>query len=116
MDKIVRGVCESMGADYQLDYAPGYPPTVNDEFMADVVRRCAREVVGEEGVVEPKPTMGGEDMAFFLEKSKGCYFCLGVGKEGGAPIHNPKFDFNDELLALGVETYCRVAMDLLGES
>ena len=58
--------------------------------------------------------MGGEDMAFFLEKSKGCYFCLGVCKEGGAPIHNPKFDFNDELLVLSVETYCRVALELLG--
>ena len=114
IDKIVRGVCESMGAEYQLDYARGYPPTINDEVMADLVRRCAREVVGRENVLEPKPTMGGEDMAFFLEKSKGCYFCLGVGKEGGAPIHNPKFDFNDELLILGVETYCRVALELLG--
>jgi amidohydrolase len=114
IDKIVRGVCESMGAEYKLNYARGYPPTVNDEFMSDVVRRHAREVVGQENVLEPEPTMGGEDMAFFLEKSKGCYFCLGVGKEGGAPIHNPKFDFNDELLVLGVETYCRVALELLG--
>jgi amidohydrolase len=114
LDKIVGGVCASMGADYELVYTPGYPPLVNDADMADVVRRCARDVVGKEKVVEPEPTMGGEDMAFFLEKSKGCFFCLGVGREGGAPIHNPKFDFDDELLLLGVETYCRVALDLLG--
>jgi amidohydrolase len=116
IDKIVRGVCESMGAEYDLEYCRGYPPTVNDEFMTGVVRRCAQAVVGEDRVVKPEPTMGGEDMAFFLEKSKGSYFCVGVGKEGGAPIHNARFDFNDDVLVLGVETYCRIAMELLGQN
>jgi amidohydrolase len=53
-------------------------------------------------------------MAFYLEKSKGCFFFLGVGREGCAPIHNPRFDFNEDVLLLGVETYCRIALDLLG--
>lgn len=114
IEKIVRGVCESMGADYELKYTQGYPPTLNDESMAEIVRRCAAEVVGKERVIEPEPTMGGEDMAFYLEKSKGCFFFLGVGREGCAPIHNPKFDFNEDVLLTGIETYCRVAFELLG--
>ncbi|MBU0736281.1 MAG: M20/M25/M40 family metallo-hydrolase, partial [Proteobacteria bacterium] len=77
------------------------------------VRRCAEKVVGEERVIEPAPTMGGEDMAFYLERSKGCFFCVGVGREGDAPIHNPNFDFNEDVLLLGVETYCRTALELL---
>jgi amidohydrolase len=113
VEKIVRGVCESMGAEYELKYAQGYPPLLNDESMAEVVRKCARDVVGEEGVIEPEQTMGGEDMAFYLEKSKGCFFFLGVGREGCAPLHNPKFDFNEDVLLTGVETYCRVAFELL---
>jgi len=113
IEKIVRGVCQSMGADYELKYAQGYPPLFNDESMAEVVRRCAGEVVGEDQVIEPEPTMGGEDMAFYLEKSKGCFFFLGVGREGCAPLHNSKFDLNDEVLSIGVETYCRVALELL---
>lgn len=114
IERIVRGVCESMGAGYELKYTQGYPPTINDEFMTEIVRRCAGEVRGKEWVIEPEPTMGGEDMAFYLEKSKGCFFFLGVGREGCAPIHNPRFDFNEDVLLTGVETYCQVALELLG--
>jgi len=114
VEKIVRGVCGSMGADYELKYTQGYPPLLNDESMAEVVRKCAADVVGEERVIEPEQTMGGEDMAFYLEKSKGCFFFLGVGREGCAPLHNPEFDLNEDVLLTGVETYCRVAFELLG--
>jgi len=114
IEKIVRSVCQSMDADYELKYSQGFPPTVNDESMVEIVRRCAADVVGKDQVVEPEPTMGGEDMAFFLERSKGCYFFLGVGSEGCAPIHNPKFDFNEDILLTGVETYCRIASELIG--
>ena len=114
LDKIIGGVCKSMGATYDLKYTQGYPPLLNDPDIAEVVARCAAAAVGEENVIEPQPTMGGEDMAFYLEKSKGCFFFLGSGRQGCAPIHNPKFDFNEDVLLLGVETYCRVALDLLG--
>jgi amidohydrolase len=114
IEKIVRAVCQSMGADYELKYTQGYPPLLNDESMAEVVSRCAGDVVGKKRVIEPEPTMGGEDMAFYLERSKGCYFFLGVGRQGCAPIHNPKFDLNEEVLLIGAETYCRVAFELLG--
>jgi len=77
IDKIVRGVCESMGATYELKYTQGYPPLLNDESMTQVVQRCAEAVVGKENVFEPEQTMGGEDMAFYLEKSRGCFFFLG---------------------------------------
>ena len=114
LEKIVRGVCGSMGADYELKYTQGYPPLLNDESMAEVVRKCAADVVGEDRVIEPEQTMGGEDMAFYLEKSKGCFFFLGVGREGCAPLHNPEFDLNEDVLLTGVETYCRIAFELLG--
>ncbi len=114
MERIIRGVCESMNASYELKYTQGYPPLLNDDSMAQVVRRCAEEVVGRENVLEPEPTMGGEDMAFYLERSKGCFFFLGVGRKGCTSLHNHKFDFNEDVLLLGIETYCRIALDLLG--
>ena len=113
MERIVRGVCESMGASYELDYVKGYPPLINDVEVADVVRRCAEAAVGKERVFEPEPSMGGEDMAYFLERSKGCYFFLGVGREGCASLHNSRFDFNEDALLSGVETFCRIAWELL---
>ena len=113
LEKVVRGVCESMGSEFELKFSKGYPPTINNDSMAEVVRRCARKVVGEDKVVEPERTMGGEDMSYFLQQSKGCFYALGVGREGFAPVHNPRFNFNEDVLALGVETHCRIALDLL---
>ena len=113
VEKIIRGVCESMGADFELKYAFAYPPTINDQFMADAVSRCAAMVVGKDRVLVPEKIMGGEDFSFYAQESKGCFFFLGVGREGAAPVHNPKFDFKEELMLLGVETYCRVAQELL---
>jgi len=114
MERIIRGVCQSMGAEYEFKYTQGYPPLINDAVMAELVRRCAVETVGPERVIEPEPTMGGEDMAFFLERAKGCFFFLGVGREGGAPIHNSRFDQDEDNLLIGVEVYCRAARELLG--
>jgi amidohydrolase len=114
LERVVRGVCESMGAGFELKFARGYPPTVNDAAMAEVVRRAAARVVGEAKVVEPELTLGGEDMSYFLRRAPGCYYCIGVGRDGAAPLHNARFTFNEELMLLGVETHCRVALDLLG--
>jgi amidohydrolase len=69
--------------------------------------------VGEAQVVVPKKTMGGEDFAFYLQKSKGCFFALGVGREVVVPVHNPKFDFNEDVLLLGMENHCQIGLELL---
>jgi amidohydrolase len=115
IETIVKGVCQSMGAGYEMSCEQGYPPTINDADMADRMRRIAGEVVGVDRVVVPEKTLGGEDMAFFLERVPGCFFCLGAGNDSFAGIHNPRFGFNEEILLTGVETYCRAAIDLLGE-
>jgi amidohydrolase len=112
--KILQGVCDSMGARFELKFDFGYPPTINDPFMADLVRRCAEEVVGPDKVLEPEPTMGGEDMSYYLQRAKGCFFFLGVGRPGCAPLHNARFDFNEDVLLIGIETYCRIALGLPG--
>lgn len=115
IETVVRGVCQSMGADYRLDYQPGYPVTVNDAVMCNRVREFASATVGAKNVVEPEVTMGGEDMSFFLEQAPGCFYFLGSGRDGGAPVHNEKFDFNENVLMTGVEIYCRAALALLGK-
>jgi amidohydrolase len=113
MEQIIKGVCEAMGAGYEFSFSPGYPPTVNDEALLDIVSRSAAKVVGEENVFEPEPIMAGEDMAFFLEKVPGFFFFLGAGHEDSAPLHNSHFDFDEEVLPMGVETYVRLAYELL---
>ena len=114
MEPVIKGVCESMGASYELKFSPGYPPLINDPGMVDLMKKSMLKVVTEERIMEPEPTMGGEDMAFFLEQSKGCFFFIGTGFDGCAPLHNSKFDFDESVLLSGVETFVRFALDLLG--
>jgi len=113
IETIVSGVCRSMGANYELTYGPGIPPLINDTSMATVVRECAEVVVGPQQVIQPEPTMGGEDMAFYLERSQGCFFFLGTGYEGCASLHSPQFDIDEDVLPSGVEMFCRIALKLL---
>jgi amidohydrolase len=112
MRKIVSHVCASMGADYEMTYTQGYPVTVNDGDMADLVKTCAAAVVGPDNIVTPRRTMGGEDFSFFLREAQGAYFALGAGHEGGASVHNPAFDINENILLTGVETFCRITLEL----
>jgi amidohydrolase len=111
--KVVRGVCDSMGCDFELKFSKGYPVTINDASMAEIVRGCAAKVVGEDRVVVPRKTLGGEDFAYYLQRSQGCYFALGVGRDGAVPVHNPAFDFNEDVMLLGMETHCRIGLELL---
>jgi amidohydrolase len=114
IDTVVKGICDAMGATYDTEFEQGYPPTINDADMADRLRPIAAEIVGADRVVEPDPTLGGEDMAYFLEAVPGCFFCLGAGNDAYAGIHNPRFGFDEKILIDGVEMYCRAALDILG--
>ena len=112
-ERVVRGVCESMGASYKLDYIRQTPPLVNNAEACELVADCAAEVVGQGNVVrdESVRTMGGEDMSYFLERVPGCFFFLGTRNEARGlthPHHSPKFDIDESALAAGVEIMTRV--------
>jgi amidohydrolase len=111
MEQIIAGICQSQGASYSFDYRALYPPVINDAGMADLVRSVALSVVETPaGVVPDCHTMGGEDMAFFLQEVPGCYFFLGSANADKAlayPHHHPRFDFDETALGLGVEMFVR---------
>jgi amidohydrolase len=114
LEELLAGVCGAHGAEYELNFQRGYPPLVNDGEMSEIAAQAAAETVGAENLIEPEPTMGGEDMAFYLERSKGCFVFIGSGKPGCASLHNPCFDFDESILSSGVEYFCRMAHKLLG--
>ncbi len=81
IERVVRGTTESMGATYELKYERLTPPTINDPAMAEFIREVSAEIVGNENVIMDARTMGGEDMAFFLNAVPGCFFFVGAGNE-----------------------------------
>ncbi|WGT67989.1 M20 metallopeptidase family protein [cyanobacterium endosymbiont of Epithemia clementina EcSB] len=113
IEEIVAGICQTFGATYELDYWWLYPPVINDEKMADLVRSVAIDVTETyEGIISSCQTMGGEDMSFFLQEIPGCYFFLGSANQDKGftyPHHHPRFDFDETALLIGVEIFVRAA-------
>lgn len=111
IEQIIAGICQSHGASYELDYQRLYPPLINDAQMAELVRSVAADVVETPaGIVPECQTMGGEDMAFFLQEVPGCYFFLGSAnpsKNLAYPHHHPRFDFDETALGMGTELFVR---------
>ena len=111
IEKIIAGICQSHGANYDLDYIHLYPPVINDAEIAALVRSVAQEVIEIPiGVFSECQTMGGEDMSFFLQEVPGCYFFLGSAnaeKKLDYPHHHPRFDFDETALPIGVEMFVR---------
>lgn len=106
VEAIIRGVAGGLGATVVWNYNRGYPATVNDPAMCDLVRAVAAGVVGKENVSMPNPTMGGEDMAYYLRERPGCFFWLGsrtADKDTSFPGHNPRFNIVEDCMPIGVD-------------
>ncbi len=116
IERIIRGITSGMRGSYDFKYNFLYPVTVNDGAMTRLVAEAAAEVVGQKNVVTAEPTMGGEDMAFFLQRVPGCYFFLGSAnrrKALTAPHHNSRFNFDEDCLPIGVEVMVRAVVKYL---
>ncbi|MCH8184161.1 MAG: amidohydrolase [Proteobacteria bacterium] len=110
MERIVSGICEAHGARYDFTYTRGYPPTVNAEEETANAAAAAADVVGKENVqTDIAPVMGSEDFSYMLEKKPGSYIFIGNGDgEGSCMVHNPGYDFNDEVLTIGARYWSRL--------
>ena len=114
MREICGGLGSAFGAEVELRYTRNYPATVNDEKQAAVCAAAAAAVVGEANVVKPRPVMGAEDFSFMLQRRPGCYVLAGSGLPSlAAPLHNPGYDFNDDLLPLGAAYWAELAERVL---
>lgn len=100
----------------EIEWEPGYPVTRNDAGAVEAFFSVAREAVGEDrATLYPVPCMGGEDFSYYCNEVPSCFFLLGQQRSPEEPypmVHTPRFDFNDDSLALGVEMFCRLALGI----
>ena len=115
--RIAEGVAEAMGASVAVRYERRYPPTVNSPAETEIAAATAAEVVGATNVDrELNPTMGSEDFAFMLQARPGAYLFIGNGPSNGAGLHNPHYDFNDEILPIGASYWARLVERVLAKA
>ncbi|MFF7710545.1 amidohydrolase [Pseudomonas sp. NPDC007930] len=101
---------QAFAARATVHYREGYPVTLNDPACAARVREVATALLSEHNVQwAGNASMASEDFAYLLQACPGAYFWLGAdGAEASRPLHHPAYDFNDELIGLGVRLLCGV--------
>jgi amidohydrolase len=115
VQEIAQGVAHSLGASAEVKIHPGYPVLVNDAEMTRRAFDAARALgFGDERLIEMRPIGGGEDFAYYLEKTPGAFVFLGAkndAKQCRYPHHHPRFDIDEDALAMGAALHARFALD-----
>jgi hippurate hydrolase len=108
--EIARGIAATHGATAEVSYRRGYPPTINHVEETRFATEVAAEVCGAEHVIgNVAPSMGGEDFSYMLNARPGAMLWLGNGPgEVGCYLHNPRYDFNDDAIPVGVSFFARL--------
>ena len=115
MRRIAEGVCAAFGGTAELHYERRYPATVNSVEETEHAEAAAVAIVGDEHIERsPVPSMGSEDFAYMLREKPGSYVWVGNGAgEGGCMLHNPGYDFNDEIIPIGVTYWSTLVEQIL---
>jgi len=115
MRRIAKGICAAAGGTMELTYHRRYPATVNNADETELALAAAAAVVGDTNIERhPTPSMGSEDFAYMLRARPGCYVWLGNGMaEGGCMLHNPGYDFNDDVLPIGASYWATLVEQVL---
>ncbi|MFP5446744.1 MAG: M20 aminoacylase family protein [Betaproteobacteria bacterium] len=124
MRQIAEHTCAAHDATCEFEFVRNYPPTINSPAEAEFARKVMTTIVGEERVLAQEPTMGAEDFAYMLQAKPGAYCFIANGDgthremgHGGGPcmLHNPSYDFNDDLIPLGATYWVKLAEEWLAQ-
>jgi amidohydrolase len=115
--ELASGLAQAMRARAEAVYLRGYPAMRNDPELSALARQVAVELLGPDRVFDREPIMAGEDFAFVAERVPVCMIGLGVANpERGIvyPPHHPRFDLDEDALAVGVRLMAAIALRYLG--
>jgi amidohydrolase len=107
IEGIVKSVCHTYGAGYEMNYRRGVPSVQNDPALTQILEEASREAWGSERVlILTEPSLGAEDFSLYLEHAPGSMFRLGVGfgDRNNPPLHHPEFEVNEAAIMTGVVT------------
>jgi len=105
---LTANIAAAHGATAEVTWRRGYPVMVNHSAETDICAQAAAAVAGENAVdVSAAPMMGGEDFAYMTEARPGAMILIGNGDTAG--LHHPAYDFNDEIIPLGISYWVALA-------
>ena len=111
---VAHGVAAACNVSAEVTINEGYPVVINEASAVERFLRVAKDTLGEQFVSDDaKPTMGGEDFAYYGAECPCCFYQLGLipdGQDSYASVHTPHFDFNDDALVVGVQLMTALAL------
>ncbi len=117
IEETIKEVCDSYNAKYTYLFDKLFPPLINDQYVAEIVRTSATEILGADGcITDGAPTMAGEDFSYFAAERPSAIFKLGCrNEEKGltAPIHNSYFDIDESAMKNGAAIFIKSVLSLL---
>jgi amidohydrolase len=112
IERRCAGIAAANNCQLDFTWREGYPATVNDPAMADFLAATARATLGPDRFLPvPRPSMGGEDFAYYLQQVPGCFFLVGVeplDHSSYPSLHQDRYDFTDGAIAVGARMYCEL--------
>ena len=110
MKQITAGICSGNDCEFEWWYDHRFPPTVNSSLETDAVSKACRSLLGTANYNDDvDPSTGSEDFGYMLEAKPGCYAFIGNGSaDGGCLLHNPRYDFNDEIIPIGASYWVQL--------
>jgi amidohydrolase len=115
LENLLSRICEAYGATYEFHYDEGYPAVLNSPQVTDIIGKAAEEILGKSVLLYPKPSMGGEDFAYYLQKIPGAFYFLGVGNQEkgiSSPQHSPTYNVDEDTLLNGSRILLRAVEKL----
>ncbi|WP_442955868.1 M20 metallopeptidase family protein [Paenibacillus sp. y28] len=119
IENVVSGVVSSFGAQYELNYFTGYPAVLNDESMVDLMTQTSEQLFQDKRWEYAKPSMGGEDFAYYSHSVPSVFFRLGISDGSAAtgyPLHHPRFDLDENALPYGAAMLAAIALNFVSTS
>ena len=115
--RVASGVADAHGCGCEVDIVKGYPVTINDPAMAELVGQVAEQTLGEDRyLTSPAPIMGAEDFSYVLQKVPGAMMSLGAcpadieNAEDATPLHSNRMMLNEDVLQSGIAMHAAMAM------
>jgi hippurate hydrolase len=116
--ELVEAQAASFKVRAEIDWREGYAVLVNAAEPTRLATQVALDLFGDERVhTDARPLTASEDFAFMLEQVPGCYVLVGNGGPGTAGacmVHNPGYDFNDDLIEPGACLWLGLVEQFLG--
>ena len=118
IENLVKGLTQSSGASYTLNYEPSLPSVYNHPELGKNMLPTLVRLFGEDRVKQMSPQMVSDDFSYFAQKIPGFYFFLGVktpGPQPAAPLHSPYFNPDERSISFGIKAMCHLLLDCLAQ-